>query len=212
MQSSYKHLTDFLVELGIETVPHSQKSYLGHLISVYRLMEGEGCTEELCRAGMFHSIYGTEKFQGFKLAVEDRPVVRKLIGDRAEKLGYLNCAMDRASFDEAALGDGETYRFIDRITGEAVELSRADFDDLCRVHLYDWLEQRRARATAGTTAERRIDAWRSGSALRRRTIACSRQSLANAGRPACCETSRTGSAPSPGLGCSPRRIAHFLRP
>ena len=67
--------------------------------------------------------------------------MRKLIGARAEKLGYLNCAMDRPSFDEAALGNGDTYRFIDRITGEPVELSRADFDDLCRVHLYDWLEQ-----------------------------------------------------------------------
>ena len=104
-------------------------------------MEAEGCTAEVCGAGMFHSIYGTEKFQGFKLPVESRADVRTLIGARAEKLAYLNCAMDRASFDQAAIGDGETYHFVDRITGEPVELPRADFDDLCRVHLYDWLEQ-----------------------------------------------------------------------
>jgi len=141
MQSNYKQLTDFLVELGIEKIPHSQKSYLGHLISVYRLMEAEGCTEEVCRAGMFHSIYGTEKFQGFKLPLERRADVRRLIGERAEKLAYLNCAMDRPSFDEAALGNGATYYFIDRITRETVQLARTDFDDLCRVHLFDWLEQ-----------------------------------------------------------------------
>jgi hypothetical protein len=141
MSSNYKQLTDFLVELGIEKVPHSQKSYLGHLVSVYRLMESEGCTEEMCRAGMFHSIYGTQQFQGFKLELNQRSMVRDLIGARAEKLGYLNCAMQRETFDEAALGDGETYRFTDRITSEPVELHRADFDDLCRVHLYDWLEQ-----------------------------------------------------------------------
>jgi hypothetical protein len=141
MSATYKQLTDFLVELGIEKVPHTEKTYLGHLVNVYRLMEKEGCTEEVCRAGMFHSIYGTEKFQGFKLPLEKRDEVRKLIGERAEMLGYLNCAMDRATLDEAALGDGEMYRFIDRITKETVELSRADFDDLCRVHLYDWLEQ-----------------------------------------------------------------------
>ena len=132
MKSNYKQLTDFLIERGIDKVPHTQKSYLGHLINVYRLMEAEGCSEEVCRAGMFHSIYGTEKFQGFKLLLEERPIVRDLIGVRAEMLGYLNCAMDRASFELAAAGNGETYRFIDRITQEPVELARADFDDLCK--------------------------------------------------------------------------------
>jgi len=141
MQFDYKPLTDFLVELGIEKVSHSQKTYLGHLVNVYRLMEAEGCTEELCRAGMFHSIYGTEQFQGFKLPLESRAQVRAMIGERAEKLGYLNCAMDRATFDRAAQGNGETYRFVDRITQQPVELSRDDFDDLCRVHLFDWIEQ-----------------------------------------------------------------------
>ena len=141
MSANYKKWTDFLIELGIEKVPHSQKSYLGHLVSLYRLMESAGCSEELCAAGMFHSIYGTEKFQGFKLELHQRPLVRALIGERAEKLAYLNCAMDRATFDAASEGNGETYRFVDRITKEPVELSRADFDDLCRVHLFDWIEQ-----------------------------------------------------------------------
>jgi hypothetical protein len=56
-------------------------------------------------------------------------------------LGYLNCAMDRPTFDRALEQAHEPYRFLDRITHEEVTLSRADFDDLCRVHLYDWLEQ-----------------------------------------------------------------------
>ena len=43
---------------------------------------------------MFHSIYGTEKFQGFTLPLERRAEVRALIGDRAERLAYLNCAKD----------------------------------------------------------------------------------------------------------------------
>jgi hypothetical protein len=141
MNASYKKWTDFLVDLGIEKVPHTEKTYLGHLVNVYRLMESEGCTEELCAAGMFHSIYGTQQFQGFKLPLEDRVKVRAMIGERAEKLAYLNCAMQRETFDAAAEGNGETYHFTDRITKEPVTLSRADFDDLCRVHLYDWLEQ-----------------------------------------------------------------------
>jgi hypothetical protein len=141
MQAHYKQWTDFLLKLGVDKVDHTEKTYLGHLVNVYRLMEAEGCYEEICRAGMFHSIYGTERFQGFKLPLESRPDVRNLIGVRAEKLAYLNCAMDRATFDAALDQAGAPYHFRDRISGEAIELGQADFDDLCRVHLYDWLEQ-----------------------------------------------------------------------
>ncbi len=141
MTATYKDLTDFLVNLGIEKVEHTQKNYLAHLLAVYRFMKDVGCDEELCRAGMFHSIYGTQQFQGFKLELDQRAAVRGLIGDRAERLAYLNCAMYRPTFDEATFQNGDTYRFRDRITNEEVTLNRQDFDDLCRVHLYDWLEQ-----------------------------------------------------------------------
>jgi hypothetical protein len=134
-------LTHFLTEIGVGQVAHTHKTYLGHLVAVYRLMEAQGCSDEACRAGMFHSIYGTQRFQGFKLPLDRRPEVRALIGERAERLAYVNCAMDRATFDLALEQQGEPYRVLDRLSGEEVALSRADFDDLCRVHLYDWLEQ-----------------------------------------------------------------------
>jgi hypothetical protein len=72
MSPSVKVLTDYLVDLGINDIAHSQKTYLGHLVNVYHLMRRYGQEEELCRAGMFHSIYGTEKFQGFKLPLDSR--------------------------------------------------------------------------------------------------------------------------------------------
>jgi len=141
MNSDMKKLTDFLVNLGIEQVEHTNKTYLAHLIGVYRFMEAQGCDAVLCGAGMFHSIYGTQQFQGFKLPLEQRTAIRDLLGERAERLAYLNCAMDRASFDSALEQAEEPYHFVDRLTGEEVALSHRDFDDLCRVHLYDWLEQ-----------------------------------------------------------------------
>ncbi len=141
MDKKYKQMTDFLVGLGIDKVSHTTKSYLAHLVSLFHLMEDRGCTEELCRAGMFHSIYGTQKFQGFKLPVERRGEVRALIGDRAERLAYLNCAMYRPSFDAIVTQAEPPYRFTDRLTGDEVSLAREDFDDLARIHLYDWLEQ-----------------------------------------------------------------------
>ena len=141
MDPGFKRLIDFLNGLGAAQVPHTHTTYLAHVVAVYRLMESRGCSHEACLAGMFHSIYGTQRFQGFKLPLSRRPEVRDLIGERAERLAYVNCAMDRASFDRAREQDAEPYRVLDRLTGEEVPLSREDFDDLCRVHLYDWLEQ-----------------------------------------------------------------------
>jgi hypothetical protein len=141
MDKEFKRMTDFLLGIGIEQVPHTHKSYLAHLIAVFRDLESLGCPQDVCRAGMFHSIYGTEKFQGFTLSLDRRDEVRALIGDRAEYLAYLNCAMDRASFDRALDRKIDPLPIIDRITGQEVQLAQRDFDDLCRVHLVDWLEQ-----------------------------------------------------------------------
>lgn len=141
MDRDWKRFTDYLVAQGIDKVGHTNKTYLAHLIGLYRLMESKGCNEELCRAGMFHSIYGTQMFQGFKLPVERRHEIRGLIGERAERLAYLNCAMQRETFDAAVAHGQEPYVFTDRLTGQQVQLVRQDFDDLCRIHLYDWLEQ-----------------------------------------------------------------------
>jgi hypothetical protein len=139
--STFSQLTDFLVALGTDKVPHTNEVFLAHLIGVYRDLESWGCDEELCRAGMFHSIYGTEKFQKFSLSLDRRAEVRALIGERAERLAYANSAMDRASFDRAAASGGEIYAIADRLTGRDIVLPQGEFDDLCRVHLCDWLEQ-----------------------------------------------------------------------
>src|SRR5436305_48748 len=120
MPTTWKQMTDFLVNLGIEEVPHTQKNYLAHLISVYKLMQSTGCEEEVCRAGLFHSIYGTEKFQGFKLPLARRSELAEMIGSRAERLAYWNCLMDRASLDELLVQDEEQFPLRNRETGEAM--------------------------------------------------------------------------------------------
>lgn len=137
----YKSMTAFLVSEGVGDMSHTGKTYIGHLLAVHRLLEDCGFPADVCRAGMFHSVYGTEEFQRFQLPLERRPEVSVLIGERAERLAYLNCAMDRASFDAALELPGPPYPMRDRLTGEVVPLDAADFDDLCRVQLYDWLEQ-----------------------------------------------------------------------
>lgn len=137
----YRQMTDFLLGLGIEEMSHTGKTYLGHLLAVHRLMQQQGCDVEVCRAAMFHSIYGTEEFQRFQLPLERRDEVRAVIGERAERLAYLNCAMDRTSFDAALARREPPYPMRDRFTDRETLLDARDFNDLCCVHLYDWLEQ-----------------------------------------------------------------------
>lgn len=141
MAATLKQLTDFLASLGIEQIAHTQKNYLAHLISVYKLMQAAGCDEDVCRAGLFHSIYGTERFQGFKLSLDRRAELAELIGSRAERLAYWNCLMDRGSLDELLAQENEPFLLRNRESGEAMPLTRGELDELCCVHLFDWLEQ-----------------------------------------------------------------------
>jgi hypothetical protein len=138
---TFKELTDFFQRVGATEVSHTTKSYLAHAIGVYNDLKEWGCSEELARVGLFHSIYGTELFQGFVLPLERRPEVRDLIGDRAEWIAWLNCAIDRRHFDREILKSAGPYELLDRFSDELVPVSDDDFHDLCVVHLCDWLEQ-----------------------------------------------------------------------
>lgn len=141
MDPDYRRMTDFLLSLGTDSVPHSgDKGFLAHLIGVYHDLESWGCNRDVCRAGLFHSIYGTELFRRFSLPIEHRDEVKQLIGERAERLAFVNCVMDRSSFDRLIATKGP-YRIVNRLTGETIELGEEDFHDLCVVHLCDWLEQ-----------------------------------------------------------------------
>jgi len=141
MTYTYKDLANYLDSLEIDKIPHTGKNYFGHLIAVYHNLKAWGCDEELCRAGMFHSIYGTQQFQGFKLPLESRSQLRDMIGERGERIAYYNCAMFRPSFDKAVEQSSGPYRIVDRLTNREIELTPEDFEDLVRVHLCDWLEQ-----------------------------------------------------------------------
>ena len=140
MATDLKCCTDFLRAVGTEKIEHSDEGFFAHLVAVYRDLQRWGEEEPVCLAGMFHSIYGTEKFRHFALSIERRGEVRELIGERAERIAYLNCALVRSTFDALVTGS-RPLRVVDRLTDDPVPLSEQDFQDLVTVHLADWLEQ-----------------------------------------------------------------------
>ena len=116
MAASFKELTGFFREIGAADVGHTNKTYLAHCIGVHGDMKKWGGDDVMCHAALFHSIYGTEIFQDFTLPVERRADVRALIGERAEYLAYVNCAMVRDTFDAAVEQHGAPYVLQDRLT------------------------------------------------------------------------------------------------
>jgi hypothetical protein len=141
MQPTFKDLTNYLVALGTADIGHSGKGYLAHAIGVYNVMKACDCSEDLCNAALFHSIYGTQQFQGFTLPLDKRSELQALIGAYAEKIAYLNCFMYRDSLDDQVAENKDAYPIIHRETREEMILPKSEFDDLVRLHLYDWLEQ-----------------------------------------------------------------------
>jgi hypothetical protein len=140
MAHDFGRLTDYLVSLGTDKVPHTKTRFLSHLIGVYRDLRAWGCPEHVGLAGLFHSIYGTEAFQGFALPLEKREEVRTLIGERAERLAYLNCALTRKTLD-ASVANGGPPHLWDRFRNEPLGLTEEEFTELLTLHLCDRLEQ-----------------------------------------------------------------------
>lgn len=140
MPDDIKRYTDFLSSLGTRDVPHTGEGFFAHLVAVYRDLKSWGCTESVCLAGLFHSIYGTEKFRLFSLPLERRDEVQELIGEHAERIAYINCVMDRSTFDTLVREGGELC-IRNRITAEWMEMTEEELGDLKTMHLCDWLEQ-----------------------------------------------------------------------
>ena len=138
----FRQMTDFLQSLGTDDIGHTgSKEFLAHLVSVFRDLERWGGDQDLCRAGMFHSIYGTEKFRRFCLPLDWRDDIRDLIGERAESLAFFNCFMERTGWDAIFIEASAVREVRNRETDECYPLNEQDFEALATLQVCDWLEQ-----------------------------------------------------------------------
>jgi hypothetical protein len=77
---------------------HSGRMLYDHLAGTHALLETWGNSEDICNAGLFHSIYGTKRFRHQSWPLTDRPTIQKLIGHEAELLAFIFCTADRRNF------------------------------------------------------------------------------------------------------------------
>jgi hypothetical protein len=148
----------FLELHGADAMAHSDVDLLAHLKGVHDLLRSWDCSDALCDAGLFHSVYGTEIFPTGAVPQELRPEVRDLIGE-AEMLVHLFGTVARSSIFDAAF-DGAPFLLESR-SGAQVGVTSAQYSDIAALTVANWLEQRpRFPADSQFNRAREFDAMR----------------------------------------------------
>ena len=90
-------LIEYLKGVGCDKQGHSEDSrnLLHHLVSVSTLLSERGASDDLCKAGLFHSIYGTAHFKNKTVSLDERDKIKELIGVWAETLVYEFCKLPK---------------------------------------------------------------------------------------------------------------------
>jgi len=74
-----------------KNIRHSSGLFFDHSMGVYSILNELGAPYEVCLAGLYHSIYGTESFDLCLDISRDR--IKSLIGNYAEELVFLFCSL-----------------------------------------------------------------------------------------------------------------------
>ena len=93
-EEELREMMALLREAGAGTVPHSSRFLMDHLSGTYHLLKKWQCDSDVCKAGLFHSVFGTPSFPHHLLADDYVASVRELIGERSLMLVRLFSRMD----------------------------------------------------------------------------------------------------------------------
>lgn len=147
------HLSPHTQSPGHPLVQGFPGNFMNHLTGVYKILTGEllskmnvsflhnACVlhtawrqpQYVCRAGLFHSVYGTYDYRaGVYDLRKGREELRTLIGPGAEELAFAICTSDRlgllSDLCDAMYGPGSISRF--GAIAEGIELNKADGNPL----------------------------------------------------------------------------------
>lgn len=128
-----------LDKLGADKIMHLSGDLKSHLMGTYEKLKMWGSNERACNAGLFHAVYGTQKFERPMVSPTNRPYIASFIGSDAEELVYLYCACDR-ELVYPQIGVEREVIFYNRFTREKKTISQTDLQDLCEITLANELD------------------------------------------------------------------------
>ena len=90
----FKEELKFLTDIGCGYLPHSGRTLYDHLLGTANILKEFKRPEYEVKAGLFHSIYGTDIYKLSKRLDINRQSIVDVIGEKAEQLAYLFCTLD----------------------------------------------------------------------------------------------------------------------
>jgi hypothetical protein len=129
----YKKKIDFLKSIGSDKVKHSGGTLLEHLIGTSEELKKLGAPEYLQDAGLFHSVYGTVYFMPEGGLVDDRQVVKDLIGEDAEEIAYWFCILDLPRIEQI-------LKFKGQLKKDLLSLDTANQEEQSANNMMTWEE------------------------------------------------------------------------
>jgi len=132
-----------IIEKFIELVKQSPaitEKFINHCVGVYEILKKNGESEEVCIAGLYHSIYGTSHFNDtIQTKENDREIIKKEIGEYAEKLVYEICSLENGEIDIVTGNiDWDSQLLVDIVKICRANLIRFQSDNfLLYINLYD---------------------------------------------------------------------------
>ena len=142
-----------LEELGAHATSHSRRTLFAHLQGTHDLLAAWGNPPQVCVAGLFHSVYGTQVFEKRCADMRMRGHIRASIGPRAEHLVHLFCVTDRRGFYEH-LGES-SFHLRDIVDDRNLALERKTLAALIEIEVANILEPlpHRSKSKARANAE-----------------------------------------------------------
>lgn len=130
---------ELLTALSTDAHEHSGRTLFDHLVHTSELLVAWGNPEQVCDAGLFHSIYGTAYYRVQSASLSRRGEVAAVIGERAEELAFLFCVTDRRwFFDQVGL---ENPALENRVEGTRLSVDARTIDALVEIEVANWVEQ-----------------------------------------------------------------------
>lgn len=130
-----------LEEIGARDIDHPRGTLAGHLKGTYDVLTEWCCERDVCLAGLYHSVYGTDVFETVALAPDARDKVAAAIGVEAEGLAFLYCALARESLYKNLRDGGPPYAVSSRFDGSDLPLSRDEYAGLLTIDFANRIEQ-----------------------------------------------------------------------
>ena len=125
--------------LGAGRFIHVTGSLERHLHGTQQLLRGWGGRDALCRAGLYHAVYGTDGIIGRLVGLEARRTIAEVIGEEAERLVYLYGACDRERF-HPRIGTPLQLGFVDRFAASEYAIAQAHLRDFCELTVANELD------------------------------------------------------------------------